>query len=172
MVVKTDTTECDDPSDADGSSICYKIRTLQDAAAVAGGLAQHFDEPEVASMAISELLLNAIEHGNLGVGGELKARLLSQGTYFEEVERRLSTAPWKSRIASVELAFRDPGWIVTITDEGEGFDWKNLPTELDFSRLNGRGLLMARELFFDDVSFKKKGSVCVAVKNKPARLPL
>lgn len=52
----------------------------------------------------------------------------------------------------------------TITDQGEGFDWRrflNFDPERAFDP-NGRGIAMARMMSFAEVEYQGKGNVVVA----------
>ena len=51
-------------------------------------LAGLFPHPGRAVTGIAELMLNAIEHGNLEIGHELKADWIARGIYHSELARR------------------------------------------------------------------------------------
>lgn len=113
-------------------------------------------------LGLVEIILNAIEHGNLAITYEEKTRALNAGPdgFLELVERRMEGAPYKDR--SVLIRFLMDGdrceWM--ITDDGDGFDWANIPDPNDPQNLlamHGRGLLMTR-LNFDEVVFEGRGN--------------
>ena len=45
----------------------FRFRTLEDARTLAFLIANCFPEPQVAVYGLNELLINAVEHGNLGI---------------------------------------------------------------------------------------------------------
>ena len=114
-------------------------------------------------MGLVELLVNAVEHGNLGITYAEKSALRQASRWEDEVERRLSQEPWRSRRARVALRREGSQVEFTITDEGAGFDWKPF---LDFDParafdLNGRGIAMARKLGFSSLEYRGAGNIVV-----------
>ena len=67
----------------------FVLRSLDEAAALAQALAAVCPVPEAASLALHELLINAVEHGNLGIDYATKTRLVLQGDWRNEVAKRL-----------------------------------------------------------------------------------
>ena len=63
----------------------FRFRTLEDARALAAACAALCEEPDLAGMGLAELLVNAIEHGNLGITFHEKSELLAAGRWEEEV---------------------------------------------------------------------------------------
>lgn len=94
---------------------------------------------------LRELLVNAVEHGNLEISNEDKGRLLLEQKLDAERRRRLGLAKYRDRHVEVALQ-RLPGKMeVTIKDSGNGFDFERFMT-IDKDRLfdaHGRGVLMA-----------------------------
>ena len=70
---------------------------------------------------IQELLLNALEHGNLNIGYDEKKRLLLNGKWNEELARRLENPLYKGKFGTLEYEKTAQSIIVTISDQGEGF---------------------------------------------------
>ena len=143
----------------------YKIRTLQEAKALAAHLAAAHPEPDRVVIGLTELLVNAVEHGNLGITFREKAELLERGTLQEEIERRLARPDLCARRVRVTLR-REAGCLSTrIEDEGGGFDWRPY-LEVDPERAlgpNGNGIAIAREMSFDDLAYQGRGNVVVAL---------
>ena len=149
----------------------YQIRTLQEARDLAHALAEAHPDPDRVVIGLTELLVNAVEHGNLGITYEEKADLLERGAFDAEIERRLALPELAARRVRVTLR-RDPEGIVTrIEDEGEGFDWHPyLDREPDSDRAldnNGHGIAIARGMSFDDLSYDGRGNVVVALVRIP-----
>ena len=141
-----------------------RFRTLDDTRHIAAAMAKLCRDGNATATGLLELLVNAVEHGNLGITYQEKSRLRLEGLWEAEVEQRLAQAPWSSRQAS--LSFRREGAMIefTITDEGDGFDW--LPyLSFDPDRafdLNGRGIAMAGMVGFASIEYRGKGNTVVA----------
>ena len=149
----------------DSAEAVYQIRTLQEAKALAGQLAAAHPDPDRVVIGLTELLVNAVEHGNLGITFREKADLLDRGALQAEIERRLARPDLAARRVCVTLR-REAGCISTrIEDEGEGFDWRPY-LEVDPERAlgpNGNGIAIARGVSFDDLAYHGRGNVVVAV---------
>jgi CheY-like chemotaxis protein len=144
----------------------FRFRQLDEVSTLASMLAQLCASPETVSMGLSELMLNAIEHGNLGITYAEKGRLIEDGCWQEEVERRLADPARSERFATVELQ-REPAQLsFVIRDQGAGFDWHKY-LDLDPERAfdsHGRGIAMARHLAFSALEYRGVGNeVWVAV---------
>jgi DNA-binding response OmpR family regulator len=144
----------------EASFTMQKIAEARDIAAI---VANTCPDPSAAVVGLTELLLNAIEHGNLGITYEEKSRM-SKGEWFAEVERRI-TLP-ENEMKCVELRFeRRPSQLVfTIRDEGSGFDWRRF-IDIDPKRAfdtHGRGIVMARGLSFSTIEYRGRGNEVVA----------
>jgi anti-sigma regulatory factor (Ser/Thr protein kinase) len=120
-------------------------------------------------MGLSELLVNAIEHGNLGIGYDEKSRLLKSHSWQEEVDRRLSLPEYEGREASVEISRARDRIVFKIRDQGSGFEPEPY-LEIDPTRVldaHGRGIAMARLLSFDDLRYEDGGRCAVATVRIP-----
>ena len=116
-------------------------------------------------MGLQELLLNAVEHGNLGIRYEEKTQLVLEDRWKNEVERRLELPQYRERQASVTYAknTRTLTLTLTIRDQGAGFDWRKY-LEFDTKRAfdpNGRGIAMARMMGFDSMEYQGNGNQVV-----------
>jgi len=139
----------------------FELRTLEEAEALASLLAACAPNPERRIGGFLELLVNAIEHGNLEISGEDKRALLREGSWHREIEARLASPRWASRQVHVSLE-RDPSGAVefAIEDEGAGFDWATV-VQLglhDNERRHGRGIALARVMSFDELVFEGRGN--------------
>lgn len=138
----------------------YRFRTLDEGQALAAALATVCAEPERAAMGLVELFVNAVEHGNLGIDFENKARLLAAGQWQTETQRRLELPENAGKFVDVRAARSGGEVVVVIRDQGEGFDWRRFLT-LDESRAfypNGRGIALARQIAFTRVEYRGKGN--------------
>lgn len=145
----------------------FQFRSLDEGKVVIHLLAQACPEPKMAILGLSELLINAVEHGNLGIDYNLKSQLLSNKTWEEEVGKRLSMEEYMTRFVEVEFNRSDESISFKITDQGEGFDWEPY-MQLDARRgtdNHGRGIAMANMLSFDHIEYLGKGNEVIATIN-------
>lgn len=141
----------------------FVLRTLEEARFLSIFLSNFFAEPERAIYGISELLINAIEHGNLGITYNDKTELKNQGTWEEEVERRLTLPENKNKKVHVYYENNDNNIMLIIKDDGDGFDWQEY-LEITPERAldnHGRGIAMSKIMSFDDVEYRGKGNEVV-----------
>ncbi len=113
-----------------------------------------------------EIIINAIEHGNLDITFEEKSQALEQEKYNDLLEERYNSPEYKDRKVIIEYVMDDEKLCFTIRDEGSGFDWESVTYEDDMeslSRPHGRGILMTR-FYFDEVKFNEKGNEVTLVK--------
>ncbi len=143
----------------------FEIRTLTEAAELSTLLAYAFPEPETQVVGLSELLINAVEHGNLGITYEEKSRLNSDGSWQQEVNRRLALEENRRKRVRVEFERVDGEISVRILDEGTGFDWTRY-LEIDPRRAfdtHGRGIAMANKFSFSRMEYCGCGNEVIAV---------
>lgn len=127
---------------------------------VAESLARYFPKPDEVMIAIYELILNAIEHGTLGLGYETKTELLRSGKWHEELGRRLAASQVQDKAVTVSLECNETGIVLSIADEGRGFTWQDFTgRKQSIDRPNGRGLWLAFHSAFDEISFNPEGNV-------------
>jgi anti-sigma regulatory factor (Ser/Thr protein kinase) len=142
----------------------FLIRTHLQAERLATMLANQCPDPMRAAAGIWELVSNAIEHGNLGISYDAKTELLKTGGFEAEIERRHTLEPFASRQVRIEFDRSDADVVVTIADEGDGFDYRYyLDCDLSYDRPNGRGLYVASRYAFDELTFIGKGNCVRAV---------
>lgn len=142
----------------------FRFRTVDEGILLADFFAHACPNPEDAVLGLRELLINAVEHGNLGIEYAEKSHLLFKDSWDAEVARRLSLPEFRNRRVTVHFQRTAEMLTFTITDQGNGFDW--LPY-LDFDParvfdLNGRGIAMARAKSFDEIEYRGIGNTVVA----------
>lgn len=141
-------------------SATFKIQTLEDAQNLATLLANECPNPRLAAVGISEILINAIEHGNLNISYHEKTKLHETAEWLAEIERRLALPENKDKVVLVQFN-KNPGHInIRITDAGQGFDWRQFQN-LDSKRVfdnHGRGIIMARSLSFENMIYHGNGN--------------
>ena len=109
---------------------------------------------------LTELLVNAVEHGNLGITYEEKTRLREQGRWEEEVASRLAAPEYAEKQVRVSYSRERDQIRVRIEDEGQGFEWQRY-VDMDLERAfdtHGRGIAMSRMISFDDVQYLGVGN--------------
>ncbi len=137
----------------------FSFSTLEQARNLSTMLALACPNADLVALGLQELMVNAVEHGNLEITAKEKDKLMITGKWREEVEHRLVNKKYAGREAVVEFR-RDPTEIVfRIRDEGQGFDYQSLdvPTD-DPNAYRGRGIALARDLSFSSIEFIGKGN--------------
>lgn len=127
-------------------------------------LSRYLNAQEVlqVKMALQEMILNGVEHGNLGISFQKKRVLMERGNYREFLLKRQKTAPYRDRILYVEYSLQEGLLRYTVRDEGEGFDLEStleaIDREMEENLLsNGRGIRLTRTIF-DKVEYNEKGN--------------
>jgi len=116
---------------------------------------------------IFEFLINAHEHGNLGMTESEKGSLLGEGKYQDYLKER--DLDCTSKI-SLEISIVDKVVAVNISDEGKGFDFEKYLQMTDedvierISLPNGRGIIMAKT-YFDRLKYENNGSSISVTKS-------
>jgi len=119
-----------------------------------------FDESERLriGIALEEVLLNAMFHGNLELSSALRED--DKPTYHETARRRAKEPPFSDRRIFLGALLSPAGAQFTIRDEGPGFNPRDLPDPTDpanLHRVSGRGLLLMHT-FMDGVAFNDSGN--------------
>lgn len=141
-------------------SATFKIQTLYEAQAVTSLLANECPNPRLAAVGISEILINAIEHGNLNITYQEKTKLHEGIQWLAEIERRLAMPENSEKYVTIVFEKSAAHINIRITDEGSGFDWREYQT-LDTARVfdnHGRGIIMARNLAFETMIYHGNGN--------------
>jgi DNA-binding response OmpR family regulator len=111
-----------------------------------------------------ELLINAIEHGNLGITFQDKSDALQNNTYPELLQNRMQQADNEDKVVRIESEYSPTSLSIIIMDQGNGFDLDTLPDMKDAASVlldHGRGILLAN-LFYDSVDYEEPGN-CVRI---------
>lgn len=142
----------------------FEFKTIHEAHALASLLSENYPEPYKVITGLTELMVNAVEHGNLAIDYAEKTALTVQGTHNQEIQRRLNLSEYKDRFVTVHFQLLDTMIVVTVKDQGIGFDWEQY-MEFDPSRLmdpHGRGIAISNKLSFDELEYKGAGNEVVA----------
>lgn len=146
----------------------FKFRSLDDVRSVSSLVACACDEPDKVAMGLSELMVNAIEHGNLHIGYEEKSELRKEDKWESEIASRLELPEYKDIYASIDVLNNSDEVTFTITDQGKGFDWDEF-MEFDTTRVmdnHGRGITMANQLYFSKLEYQGSGNIVTVMVNK------
>jgi PAS domain S-box-containing protein len=119
-------------------------------------------------VAIREILLNSIEHGNLEISFDQKTEAIKDGKYFSLLTTKQNEPHLKNRKVNIEFSIDEEKAVYTISDQGEGFNYEAFinksPNETNLSMLtHGRGITMAQNIF-DKMTFNDKGNKVKLVK--------
>jgi hypothetical protein len=112
-------------------------------------------------LALNELLINAVEHGNCGITYEEKSSWLGGGGYIGDLITKKKESPdiSKRRVTfEYHLGHSYAGF--RIADEGSGFDWRNLKdpeSAENIMKLHGRGVKIARHTT-KNLQYNEKGN--------------
>lgn len=120
------------------------------------------DEKEKLHVALLELLINAIEHGNCKIGYDEKSLWLeSNGDIMELIREKNKDAAVKARKIYFSYTITPENSRFAIRDEGEGFDWRSrLAASPETPGLHGMGMQMANA-YVRDLSYNDKGNEVV-----------
>ncbi len=118
-------------------------------------------------LGLFELIVNAIEHGNLEISYDIKQDAMVSGLdkYTQILKERRTDPALEKRTVSIDFAYQDGMLSWLIRDEGPGFDWSKVPNPLSplhQNKLNGRGIFLAR-IQFDKLEYLGKGNMVRAV---------
>ncbi len=126
------------------------------------------DSVELMRMALVEMIVNAIEHGNLEISYNEKTDALKRGNYFDFVKTRQANPSYRDRQVRIQYAITPDEARYTIGDDGFGFDHKEFfkrdiaDVNLEF-KPHGRGVFLASRIF-DEVLYSDRGNQVLLVK--------
>jgi serine phosphatase RsbU (regulator of sigma subunit)/anti-sigma regulatory factor (Ser/Thr protein kinase) len=124
-------------------------------------------EREAIRISLGEILMNAIEHGNLAIGSAQKHAHLEAGTFDDLVEVRRRIEPYASRRVQIQYVIDPMKVTITVTDAGAGFAWRHIPDprlDTNVGLAHGRGVLIARSNM-DECTFHPPGNRVTLVKH-------
>lgn len=112
---------------------------------------------------ITELYVNALDHGVLGLDSRLKGDAPGFANYFSEREKRLIDldSGYVSFNLTIEQDSGRRSVVLRVEDSGEGFDYStNLDRDSEL-QLSGRGILLIKDLC-KSLEYHGKGNIAVA----------
>lgn len=145
-------------------SACFVFRSPEEARNIAALAANAAPDPERVVLGLSELMLNAVEHGNLGIGYQEKSLLIEDASLSEEIARRLAMPAYAAKHAELVIERSPERVSFLIRDQGGGFDWQRyleMSPERAFDT-HGRGIALSRLLSFDSLEYRGWGNEVLA----------
>lgn len=142
----------------------FRYQTLAQCHELTNLLAKACPEPNRVVVGLSELMINALEHGNLGITYQEKTDLIDAHGWRAEVARRQQLPENAQKWVRVAFTRSGGGVRFEIEDQGPGFNWQQylVPSPARVFDNHGRGILMARMDAFDRVEYQGKGNRVVA----------
>ncbi len=119
-------------------------------------------------IALREIVINAIEHGNLEITFEEKSQAIEEDNYFTFVNERQLTPELKDRKVHIEHSLNKERVVFIITDEGKGFNHRDaINSSAENANIgmlpHGRGIAMACNVF-DRISYNDRGNQVMLIK--------
>ncbi len=152
-------------------AICNYLITAEEIThRITRNLKKYLDSSTLKMLRISlrEIIINAVEHGNLEISFEDKSKAMMEDNYFETVQSRQMRPDLGRRKVLIEYSVNSERVCYTVTDEGSGFDHKEF-REKSSDIMNamllshGRGISMTVNTF-DEVLFNEKGNSVNLIK--------
>lgn len=137
----------------------FEFKTRQQAQGLSILLAGLTADAEESVVGLFELMINAIEHGNLGITYDEKTELINQNRLYEEVDARLNQEQYANKYVSLHVEVTRTSINISIRDMGQGFDFEQyLSFSLERALDNhGRGIMMANNAGFERLEYRDGG---------------
>ena len=145
----------------------FQIRTVEECADLALLIAQACPKSEKVVFGLNEIILNAIEHGNLQITFDEKTILQEANRWEDEMAYRQSLPENTHKFVEVVFERSFEQIKIRVTDQGTGFDWREYQ-EIKPERMlgsHGRGIPMAKALSFDNLEYIGSGNQVLCVVN-------
>lgn len=117
---------------------------------------------------LQELLINAVEHGNLNISYEEKQELLERerGDYSSHLKNKAALPEYSDKYVTIKV-FSNPDYLkIIIEDMGNGFDPACIPDPQNpenFLKEHGKGILMAMHAY-ENVEYNEVGNCVTLLK--------
>lgn len=145
----------------------FQFKTLCEGEKVVSLLSKSCPEAKGLIFGLSELMVNAIEHGNLNITYDEKTQLIKDNELQDEIVRRQALSMNQSKYVTLSFERKLDQLVFTVEDCGEGFDWVSYLV-LDPKRAfdtHGRGIAMAKATSFDELKYENNGATVIAIVN-------
>ncbi len=138
----------------------FSFKTLDEARSLAGLFAKSCPDSESVVFVLTELMINAVEHGNLGISYDEKSKLNINNGWEAEIMHRLTLPSNSAKYVTVELNRNDKEISFLIIDQGAGFDWQQY-MEISPVRAfdsHGRGIAIANSISINNIEYLDAGN--------------
>lgn len=138
----------------------FRIQSIREARDLARALSHLCKDANRVAMGLTEIFVNSIEHGNLGLSFDDKTDLQAQDALLLEIDHLLTLEENKNKFVDVSFEKFSDHVKFHVIDMGVGFDWKPY-MQLDDSRIqasHGRGIAMANMLSFSEINYIYPGN--------------
>lgn len=116
------------------------------------------DDRDKLHVALQELLVNAIEHGNCKISFEEKTAWLEKGKNAMDLIREKNKDPAiAAKKVRLSYTISPEQSTFTIADEGDGFDWRSRLSSKPSIGLHGMGIRMAG-VYVQNLTYNDKGN--------------
>lgn len=138
----------------------FSFKSLDEARSLSALLARACPESDSVVFVLTELMVNAVEHGNLGISYKEKSSLMADDKWEDEVSHRLALPENFDKQVTIEFTRSDNDITFLITDQGIGFDWQQY-MEVSPNRAfdsHGRGIAVANSISLNQIEYLEKGN--------------
>lgn len=145
----------------------FLFKSIQEGEPIMSALANICPQPEKVITGLRELMINAVEHGNLAISYDEKTQFIKSLQLPDEIAKRLAMPEYRDKNVSVTLHRDEKNIEMIFKDEGDGFDWQKY-LEFDPKRAfdpHGRGIAMAKNLSFDSLEYQGNGNTVKVMIN-------
>ena len=145
----------------------FKTKTIEEGRLLTRLLSQNCPQPDKTILGLQELIINAVEHGNLGITYDEKTQLVKNGQIQDEITRRLNLAENMQKFVEIQFNRYADRIEIVIHDQGDGFEWQKY-LDFDPDRAfdpHGRGIAMSRNLSLDSLEYQGNGNTVLVTVN-------
>lgn len=141
----------------------FRFKTRREAQNLATMLSMTCPNPMPIAIGLTELFINGVEHGCLGIGHDEKGRLIEDGLLAEEIARRRTMPEYCDHYVTVDFKRGPNRLYFEIRDGGDGFDFESYIADNEgHGKKHGRGITMAKGCF-EELIYKGNGNEVHAV---------
>ncbi len=143
----------------------FYFKTLEDVNTLSLLIANACPNSEDVVSGLAEIMINSVEHGNLGITYAEKSALIKTSNWRQEIQKRLQMDKYKNNSGHIYFKRNEHDIKIVISDSGDGFNWQKF-IEFDSNRIldsHGRGIAMAKKFSFADLTFNQSGN-CVTLQ--------
>jgi anti-sigma regulatory factor (Ser/Thr protein kinase) len=127
------------------------------------------DDRSSLQMTLMELLMNAVEHGNLEISYDEKTKwLMTGGDMMQLIAERKKDPKYRRRSVRISYVIQNNSSAFRIEDDGDGFDWRAMLAKKDEENdgTHGRGISLSKSLV-KKLKYNEKGNqVTFTIANK------